>query len=146
MILDAGSSDESIELVKTKPLETEYRCLFSLYRQRMQEPKEVIVPGVDFNVLRTEITMEQVLNQLGFQPTSRSGNQLHGPCPVHGSTSSSSRTFSVNLDTGRYYCHKCQSHGNQLELWAAVNKLPMYEAALDLCRALGREVPWIQRW
>ncbi|GAG44953.1 unnamed protein product, partial [marine sediment metagenome] len=50
MILDAGSSDESIELVKTKPLETEYRCLFSLYRQRMQEPKEVIMPGVDFNV------------------------------------------------------------------------------------------------
>ncbi len=66
------------------------------------------IPHVDFNVLRTEITMKQVLNQLGFQPTSRSGNQL--------------------------------------ELWAAVNKRPMYEAAIDLCRALGREVPWIQRW
>jgi len=104
------------------------------------------MPGVDFNVLRTEITMEQVLNQLGFQPTSRSGNQLHGPCPVHGSTSSDSRTFSVNLESGRYYCHKCESHGNQLELWAAVNKLPIYEAAIDLCRALNREVPRIQRW
>ena len=74
------------------------------------------MPGVDFNVLRTEITMEQVLNQLGFQPTNRSGNQLHGPCPVHGSTSSGSRTFSVNLDSA------------------------------DLCRVLGREVPWIERW
>lgn len=104
------------------------------------------MPGVDFNVLRTEITMEQVLNQLGFQPTSRSENQLRGPCPVHGSTSSSSRTFSVNLDTGRYYCHKCHSHGNQLELWAAVNELSMYESAIELCRALGREVPWIERW
>jgi DNA primase len=104
------------------------------------------MPGVDFNVLRTEITMEPVLNQLGFQPTSRSGNQLHGPCPVDGSTSTRSRTFSVNLATGRYYCHKCHSHGNQLELWAAVHQLPLYEAAVDLCRVLGREVPWIQRW
>lgn len=141
-----------MELVKTEPLKTEppkteYRCLFSVYQKtRPPGQREPIMPGVDFNVLRTEIAMEQVLNQLGFQPTSRSGNQLRGPCPVHGSTSSSSRTFSVNMDTGRYYCHKCHSHGNQLELWAAVNKLPMYEAAVELCRALAREVPWIQRW
>ena len=104
------------------------------------------MPGVDFNVLRTEITMEDVLNQLGFQPTSRSGNQLHGPCPVHGSTSPGSRTFSVNLANGRYYCHKCHSRGNQLELWAAVRKMSLYEAALDLCRVLAREVPWVRRW
>jgi len=104
------------------------------------------MPGVDFNVLRTEITMEEVLNQLGFQATSRSGSQLHGPCPIHGSTSLRSRTFSVNLATGRYYCHKCHSRGNQLELWAAVHKLSLYEAAVDLCRALAREVPWIHQW
>ena len=104
------------------------------------------MPGVDFNVLRSEITMEQVLDQLGFHPTSRTGNQLHGPCPVHGSTSKRSRTFSVNLGTRRYYCHKCQSHGNQLELWAAVHKLPIYEATVNLCDILGREVPWITRW
>lgn len=131
-----------MELAKTEPMTTEYRCLFSVYRKtRPPGQRELIMPGVDFNVLRTEITMEQVLNQLGFQPTSRSGNQLQGPCLVHGSTSGSSRTFSVNIETARYYCHKCHSHGNQLELWAAVNKLPMYEAAVDLCRALGREVP-----
>jgi DNA primase len=104
------------------------------------------MPGVDFHVLRAEVSMEQVLNQLGFEPTGRSGNQWHGPCPVHGSTSTGSRTFSVNLDTGRYYCHKCHSHGNALELWAAAHQLGMYEAALDLCRALGRNVPWINRW
>jgi DNA primase len=104
------------------------------------------MPGVDFNALRTEITMEEVLRQLGFQPTSRSGDQLHGPCPVHGSTSPGSRTFSVNLTNRRYYCHKCHSRGNHLELWAAVHKLSLYDAALDLCRALTREVPWIHRW
>ena len=104
------------------------------------------MPGVDFNVLREEIAMEQVLNQLGFTPISRSGNQVHGPCPVHGSTSNTSRTFSVNVQTGRYYCHKCHSKGNQLELWAAVHRLSIYDAAIDLCRALGREVPQINRW
>jgi DNA primase len=104
------------------------------------------MPGVDFNVLRADITMEQVLHKLNFEATSRSGNQLHGPCPVHGSKSAHSRTFSVNLDTRRYYCHKCHSNGNQLELWAAVHKQTLYEAAQDLCRVLGREVPWIERW
>ena len=104
------------------------------------------MPGVDFNVLREEISMEDVLNQLEFEPTTRTGTQLHGPCPVHGSTSPKSRSFSVNLEQGRYYCHKCESKGNQLELWAAVHKLPFYDAAIDPCRALGREVPQITRW
>jgi hypothetical protein len=36
---------------------------------------ETIMPGVDFNRIRTEITMEQVLSQLGFQPWRRSGAQ-----------------------------------------------------------------------
>lgn len=104
------------------------------------------MPGVDFNVLRAEISMEEVLNQLGFEPTSRSGSQLHGPCPVHGSTSAKSRSFSVNLEKGRYYCHKCESQGNQLELWAAVYKLSFYDAAVDLCRVLGRQIPQVTRW
>lgn len=115
-------------------------------RQETRSKEIMTMPGVDFNVLRSEITIEQVLNQLDFQPTSRNGNQLHGPCPVHRSTSKASRTFSVNLDTGRYYCHKCRSHGNQLELWAAVHKLSIYDAALNLCDVLGRDVPWIKRW
>jgi hypothetical protein len=40
------------------------------------------MPGVDFNVLRDEITMEEVLNQLRFVPATRSGYQWHGGCPV----------------------------------------------------------------
>lgn len=108
--------------------------------------KQQKMSGVDFNTLRTGITMEQVLNQLGFEAVSRSGDQLRGPCPVDGSSSPDSRTFSVNLSSGRYFCHKCQSQGNQLELWAAVQNLTIYDAAIDLCRAVGREVPWIAKW
>jgi len=100
------------------------------------------MPGIDFTRLRAEITMEQVLERLGFQPVACWGDQLRGPCPVHCSSWPRSRTFSVNLRLRRYYCHKCHSRGNPLELWAAVHDLPIYEAAMDLCRALGRDIPW----
>ena len=104
------------------------------------------MPSVDFQILRDEITMNEVLDQLGFQPTSRTGNQLRGPCPVHRAMSAQSRSFSVNLETARYYCHQCNSHGHPLELWSAVKQLTIYEAAIDLCQTLGKEVPWINRW
>ena len=41
------------------------------------------MPGVDFDRVRTEITMEQVLSLLGFQPSTRSGVQWYGSCPLH---------------------------------------------------------------
>ena len=52
----------------------------------------------------------------------------------------------MRMALGRYYCHRCHRHGNQLDLWAAATRLPLHRAAIDLCRRLGREVPWIQRW
>lgn len=104
------------------------------------------MPGVDFNRLRREITMEQVLNLLQFEPKTRSGAQWYGRCPVHHSDARRLRSFSVNVDTRRYYCHQCRCYGNQLELWAAVTRLSLHQAAIDLCHALGREVPWIRNW
>jgi DNA primase len=104
------------------------------------------VPGVDINALRSEITTEQVLRLLGFQSSQRSGTQWYGACPLHESASRRNRCFSVNVATGRYYCHGCHSHGNQLDLSAAASKLPLHQAAIDLCKRLGREVPWIRRW
>jgi transposase-like protein len=106
----------------------------------------MIMPGVDFDVLRREITMQQVLDEIGFSGPYCDGDQFRGPCPVHESKSKNSRAFSVNLGTQRYYCHKCKSHGNQLELYAAVHDTTVYQAAIDLCHALGRDVPWITRW
>lgn len=104
------------------------------------------MPGIDFRQLKADISMRQVLEQLGFQPSTCSSVQWRGPCPIHRSRSTTSRTFSVNLHRQRYCCHRCGSKGNQLELWAAVHNLPLHQAALDLCRTLGRDVPWIHRW
>ena len=104
------------------------------------------MPGVDFDRLRAEITMEQVHDLLGFKPSQRTGDQWYGSCPLHDSPSARRRCFSVNVAIGRYRCHRCHSQGHQLELWAAAAKLPLHQAALDLCRALGKEVPWMHRW
>jgi CHC2-type zinc finger protein len=104
------------------------------------------MPGVDFDKVRTEITIEQVLNLLGFQPWARSGVRWYGSCPLHESPPGRHRCFSVNVALGRYFCHRCHSQGNPLELWAAATKLPPHQAAIDLCHRLGREVPWIRRW
>jgi DNA primase len=104
------------------------------------------MPGIDFDRLRAEITMEQVLNLLGFRPAARSGPQWYGRCPLHDSASDRSRSFSANVMLGRYYCHHCHSRGNALELWAAATRQPLYRAAIDLCNRFGREVPWLHRW
>ena len=104
------------------------------------------MPGVDFECVRREIPMEQVLHLLGFEPAQRSGVQWYGRCPLHESGSGRRRSFSVNVALGRYFCHGCRSHGNQLELWAAARKLSLHQAALDLCHRLGHDIPWIRRW
>jgi DNA primase len=104
------------------------------------------MPGVDFDKLRKQVSMEQVLDLLGFEPSQRRGDQWYGRCPLHDSTSARPRCFSVNVATGRYRCHRCHSQGHQIELWAAATKLPLHPAAIDLCHALGVEVPWIHRW
>ena len=103
------------------------------------------MPGVDFDKLRREITMEQVLNLLNFVPKTRTGPQWYGRCPVRPECRRP-RSFSVNVNRKRYYCHECHSRGNQMELWEAVTNLSFHQAAIELCRALGREVPWIRNW
>ena len=90
--------------------------------------------------------MEQVLTLLGFLPVHRSGAQWYGVCPLHGSASGRSRSFTVKVAIVRYHFHRCRSRGNHLELWAGATDLPLYQAGADLCDTLGRDVPWIGRW
>ena len=102
--------------------------------------------GVDFRALRASVSMVEVLLLIGFVPAQACGPQLRGLCPVHGTSSQSSRTFSVNLQTHVYHCFKCGSAGNQLDLYAAVTKRSLFEAAIALCEKLNRLTPWIHRW
>ena len=98
-------------------------------------------PAIDFPAVRAAVTMSAVLALLGFQPGSAHGTEQRGPCPLHGSTSGTSRCFSVNLDTHTFQCFKCGRSGNALDLWAQAQRLTTYDAAIDLCDRLGIALP-----
>jgi DNA primase len=94
------------------------------------------MPSLDFAAIRRAVPIARVLELLQFVPTERRGNQLRGPCPIHGSTSPNSRSFSVNLAKNAFRCFTCGASGNQLDLWSLATKLPLYEAAIDFCDRL----------
>lgn len=108
------------------------------------------MPGIDYRELRRRISIAQILQLLGFEAIKIRGAQLRGYCPVHrnsatiGAVHSKRKErppFSVNLDKQAYRCFECGSKGNALNLWASARKLPLYAAALDLCRTLGITPP-----
>jgi len=104
------------------------------------------MPGVDFSAVQSLVPMARVLELLGFVAIAASPNQLRGACPIHRSTSKRSRSFSVDLTRGICHCFKCGFAGNQIQLWAAVHGITVYEAAVDLCQQAGVEVPLVKRW
>jgi putative transposase len=101
-------------------------------------------PAIDFAAVRAVVTMTAVLHLLGFQPGSQRGAQQRGPCPLHGSTSGTSRCFSVNLEDQTFHCFKCGRSGNALDLWAQATQQSVYDAALDLCQRLDIPVPHLE--
>src|SRR5262249_8818919 len=97
-------------------------------------------PRVDFRYLREQVTLEQVLQHLGLLANLRGrGLQRRGPCPVHSHPGAAERTFSVHLRKNVFQCFQaeCAVQGNVLDLWAAIHRLPLYEAALHLAETFN---------
>jgi DNA primase len=101
------------------------------------------MPGIHFQEVRSQVSMDQVLELLGFVTRERHGDELRGGCPVHGSRSKS-RSFSANIRKRVYRCFRCGSAGNHLELYAAATHQGLYAAAIELCQRVGCAVPWIE--
>jgi DNA primase len=101
------------------------------------------MPGIRFAEARAKVTMAEVLGLIGFAPYETSGDQVRGPCPIHRSTSTSSRSFSANMRLNIYRCFKCGASGNHLDLYASVTGLSLFAATVELCERLQREVPWV---
>jgi hypothetical protein len=57
--------------------------------------------GIDYAELRRRLRLGQVLELLGFVPSTHHGNQVRGPCPVHGSQSPRSRSFAALSSHGK---------------------------------------------
>ena len=87
--------------------------------------------------LRRQVSMTRVLGLIGYRAAGRRGPQLRGQCPICRSPDA----FSVHLSRQIYHCFACHSHGNVLDLWAAVHGQSLYHAAVDLCRTIGLVLP-----
>jgi hypothetical protein len=98
-------------------------------------------PAIDFAAVRAALNMAAVLQLLGFHANSTRGSQQRGPCPLHGSTSGTSRCFSVNLNQNMFHCFKCGRSGNSLDLWSQATQQNVYNAAIDLCHRLNIPLP-----
>jgi DNA primase len=103
------------------------------------------MPGIDFREARARLPLAAVLQLLGFVPRARAGDQVRGPCPMHGSRSPSSRSFAAHLGRGVWHCFRCGAGGNALDLGVALTRQPLHAAVRDLCARLGRDVPWLPR-
>jgi DNA primase len=101
--------------------------------------------GIDFTLLRRQVSLAQVLDLVGFTATTRRGPQLRGPCPVHCSSSPRSRSFAAHVEKNCWHCFRCGAGGNALDLYLAVTKLPVYEGALELCARLQMSAPRCSR-
>jgi transposase len=92
-------------------------------------------PRIDYAFLRRQVTLEQVLRHLNLlDQLHGSGQQRRGPCPIHGHATDRHHTFSVHLGKNAFQCFKadCAVKGNVLDFWAALHRLPLYDAALNL--------------
>jgi DNA primase len=99
------------------------------------------MPLVDFRQARAEVRLADVLQLLGWTARTRVGAQVRGACPVHRSSSPTSRVFSAHLERGLWQCFRCGAAGNALELWAQVTGQGIYQAVLDLYGRLGWALP-----
>lgn len=96
---------------------------------------------LDYPAIRQQISMRQVLDLLTYEPTRRRGHQWRGRCLLtpHLGHSAAARCFCVHLERKLFHCFACRRGGNHLDLWAAVQRLPLRAATLDLCQRLGIE-------
>lgn len=101
------------------------------------------MPGIDYREARARLPLAEVLDLLGFEPRSRCGAQVRGPCPVHRSRRPTSRSFAAHLGKGVWHCFVCEAGGNTLDLWLAVTRQELHAAVIDLYARLGRDVPWL---
>jgi putative transposase len=115
--------------------------LRQIHDDQLQARWEDSHPAIDFQAVRSAISIAQVLNLLGFRPATDHGGQQRGNCPLHGSTHGTARCFSANTQAHTFHCFKCGRSGNALDLWAQATQQSLYEAAVDLCQRLAIPLP-----
>jgi transposase len=99
------------------------------------------LPPLNFQKLREQLKMAEVLELLHWQPRSRKGAQLRGPCPIHGQESEKDDQFSANIDKHAFQCFRCKRAGNALDFWMQFTNTDEHIAAWDLIIKLHLDPP-----
>jgi DNA primase len=87
---------------------------------------------VDFNLIKTAVTMEMLIVQYGLTGLERNGDEMRGVCPIH--QGKSKRELSINLVKNTFCCFapKCRARGNVLDFVAQMERCTIKEAALKM--------------
>jgi hypothetical protein len=96
---------------------------------------------VDYRRLRDMVKPAVVLQGINWRATSARPGLARGPCPIHRSQSRRSRSFWVS-DT-HCYCYKCHFLGDAVGLKAALEGIPVLEAAHKLAIHLKLDMPYL---
>lgn len=93
---------------------------------------------LNFNRLKRTVSIAAVLQDKGLLGRFRQhGDQLHGPCPVHGGDNPNA--FVVSLTKNTWYCFtQCHGGGDLVDLARKLNHLSFRQAALYLASLAGR--------
>jgi hypothetical protein len=91
-----------------------YGFLFSVTENR-------VMAGIDFRAVRALVSMAEVLELLGFQARVISGQQLRGPCPIHGSEKDS-RSFVFSNRANEFF--GLPTMPTRFESWHARTRVP----------------------
>jgi hypothetical protein len=107
----------------------------------LPRPARASVVWIDFAHLRRQLPIARVLEHAGLLNHLRGrGAQRRGPCPVH-AAEGHGRTFRVHFDRNVFHCFDaaCGIEGDVIDLWAALKKLSLRDAALDLIHTFALE-------
>src|SRR5438132_11318974 len=87
---------------------------------------------VDFKQLKTQVTMQMVLENYGVKVRQR-GKELRGKCPIHaGADQQKGWTFSANTEKNIFQCFICKSRGDILDFVKAKEGGTLRDAGLKL--------------
>ena len=102
---------------------------------------------IDYRELKQRIRLKHLLDRIGWKNTEGRGDQLRGPCPLPGCSSSTStdrdgrsgkhREFSIHDAKNIYRCFRCGAAGNALDFWQAYRNTTLYAAAIELQQFLS---------
>jgi len=93
-------------------------------------------PLVDFQQLKTRVSIEQVLDMLNIRLKHRSGHQWRGSCPI--CHEGGDRAFAVTPARNVFICFgQCKKRGDIIALVAAVKDVPAREAAQIIDQHFG---------